>query len=313
MLTGWFILGGEFSCWRPCMSHKNHSCSSLALLVTRGPSFPSPLKEMAPGQKIWRSPGQGYSNLQTFKQTSKPTFKPSFKLSDKLSNLETSFEINLQTFKETFKLSNKFSNQPSIFETNFQTFKPTFKPTFKFSNKLPNQTVEPTFKPTFKIPNKLSNCQTNFQTNLQTFKQTSKLSNKFSNQHSNFQTNWELQVAPRVPWGASLTIQQATLSWGLSMVFFMETSAWATNQLSRLCALAVSQSSCTRHKKGIGLPIHACACGAIKVKSRACVTSVIQRSSEARGTRAQKVPFAPSPGKCLAVTTGLLSCIWIWS
>ena len=195
---GGSFLGGEFSCWRPCMSHKNHSCSSLALLVTRGPSFPSPLKEMAPGKKIWRSPGQGYSNLQTFKPTSKPTFKPSFKLSNKLSNFETSFEINLQTFKETFKLSNKFSNQPSIFETNFQTFKPTFKPTLKFSNKLPNQTVEPTFKPTFNIPNKLSNCQTNFQTNLQTFKQTSKLSNKFSNQHSNFQTNWELQVAPRL-------------------------------------------------------------------------------------------------------------------
>ena len=42
---------------------------------------------------------------------------------------------------------------------------------------------------------------------------------------------------------------------------------------------SVSQSG-TSHKKCIGLPTHAC--GAFKVKSRACVTRVVQRSCQAR-------------------------------
>ena len=58
---------------------------------------------------------------------------------------------------------------------------------------------------------------------------------------------------------------------------------------------SVSQSG-TRHKKGIGLPIHAC--GAFKVKSRACVTRVVQGSCQARGTRHEskkKSTFRPLP------------------
>ena len=52
------------------------------------------------------------------------------------------------------------------------------------------------------------------------------------------------------------------------------------------CAGSVNQSGTRAHKKCIGLPSQAC--GAFKRKSRACVTSVIQRSCQARGTRARE-------------------------
>ena len=46
------------------------------------------------------------------------------------------------------------------------------------------------------------------------------------------------------------------------------------------CAGSQSVNQARQHKKCIGLPSHAC--GAFKVKSRACVTRVVQRSCQAR-------------------------------